>query len=147
MALLFVVHTHLDPSLFVTFYVELKRKSKECTVDNQTECSTWTVEAPYGLYEGCVSPLTWSERQSGNPRQYLRSQALTLKYNAINTGNEMRCEEWSINTSGPEGGRFINQSCLFRFWLYKSTYNGRTRGHVSNLLFYSNKNKFPRHEW
>lgn len=51
----------------------------------------------------------------------------------------MRRDEWSINTSGQKE---IHKSILsFRFWLYKSTYNGRTRGHVSSLLFTFSKQK------
>lgn len=84
-------------------------------VDNQTECSTvqgvilcWY----YGLYEGCVWPLTWSEWQSGNPQQYLRSQP---SHPEIQRNQYWQWDAvWRVvyQYLQAEGGRFINQSCL-----------------------------------
>lgn len=78
----------------------------------------------------CLWPLTWSEWQSGNPQAVSEVTAQAL-HHEINSGNEMWCDERSINT--------FRQKEIFPGLFHKSSQewiSTETRAKQTGILFY-----------
>lgn len=105
----------VDPSLFCYSLHAKEEKSKEITLDNQTECSSWRINRM--MYS---SGPEWGLRVTLDVKWVTLRQSTTVSKVTTPNPEIQRNQYWQWDAvwrvvyqyQRADGGRFINQSCL-----------------------------------